>query len=158
MKSRFPDVLNNDDLDKLANQLKLTQFNGAIPRDFVLNIQPTIKPKCYIINLQTSAESGSHWTACIINKNSINSNGRCIYFDSYGLPPPQELETLLVKNNIKNFYYQDEVLQKNSNRCGWFCLYFLKFHLIDKRPLEELTPKTCNESIIKKFQSMLSPT
>lgn len=147
-------MLSNDDIDSIAHKIGLDPwYAGAIPRDYVKDIR--INPeavKLYIINLQTSQEEGSHWTAAIIG------NGRCLFFDSYGLPPVASLEKLLVKHHIKDFWYQDEQFQQQSSRCGWFCLWWAKFTLIDKRPMSELNAKTCNEEVIKKFQSMLSPT
>ena len=79
----------------------------------------------YIINLDTSNNEGTHWTAC------YSHPLKSCYFDSYGFLPPLELE-----NKIKPFIYNNKDIQDwNSDACGWFCIAFIKF-LYDKSDKE----------------------
>lgn len=140
--------MSNEDINELVKRLNLSKYYaGTIARDQIFIIKPTKVQKFYVINFETSNEEGSHWVAIIID------NTRCVYFDSYGLPPPAELESMLLTNSISELFFQDEQLQTNSNRCGWFCLFFGIYHLIKKLPLDDLTIKTVNEKIIKDFQT-----
>ena len=79
----------------------------------------------YIINLDTSDNEGTHWTAC------YSHPLKSLYFDSYGFIPPLELE-----QKIKPYIYNDKDIQDwNSEACGWFCIAFIKF-LYDKNDKE----------------------
>ena len=68
----------------------------------------------YIINLDDSYSSGTHWVA-MLNKDNI------YYFDSFGLPPPREVTDLKKECIFNTSQYQ----AKNSVLCGYYCLYFL---------------------------------
>ena len=53
-------------------------------------------------------------------------NGEHEYFDSIGLPPPNERELELKKLRKKTFLRNDNQLQWiGSVRCGYYCLLFL---------------------------------
>ena len=79
----------------------------------------------YIVNLDTSNNSGTHWTAV------YSPPLKSFYFDSYGFVPPEELEV-----KIKPYIYNDKDIQDwNSEACGWFCIAFIKF-LYDKNDKE----------------------
>jgi hypothetical protein len=79
-----------------------------------------MKPKqneCGIFNLNTSKEPGSHWV-CWFKR----GNNR-LYFDSYGLVPPQELVDYLGTPILRN---TEQLQNFNQTNCGEFCLYVLK--------------------------------
>ena len=64
---------------------------------------------------------GTHWVCCWRAKNSENE-----YFDSFGLPPPNEWELGLKKLGKKTFLRNDNQLQwVGSVRGGYHCLLFL---------------------------------
>lgn len=116
--------LSNFELMDLIKHNKLNHyFDGVYSKDEL----PTLKPtKFYIINLQDSSGPGTHWTAFHYSK--LQS----IYFDSYGFPPPKEVE-----NKIGNYIYNDSDIQDfNSSACGFYALCFIKF-LHDKPNKEE---------------------
>ena len=70
----------------------------------------------YIVNLDPSTESGSHWVALEIGRKKI-------YFDSYGLGPrDKKLKKILGKKYEKNLKRLQHPL---STTCGQWCLYFL---------------------------------
>ena len=106
--------LNSKNLLDLAKKLGI-KINEIYCRDEKIKIIDG----CYIINLDTKRIMiGTHWTA-FYKKNKI------FYFDSYGMPPPQEL-LLKFKLLHDKVYYNDIVYQKiGSNTCGYFSIYFL---------------------------------
>lgn len=74
--------------------------------------------ECGIINLDSSANSGTHWVAYGKRYDYIE------YFDSYGnLKPPKEF----IKYMGHEINYNHRNLQGNSlYNCGHLCLKFLK--------------------------------
>ena len=101
--------LSTSDLYKFAKklniQIKVTS-RDMIPKDEGM----------YIINLDDSIGPGTQWVALISDINDI-----ALYFDSFGLPPPQEIINLHHKWYYNNSQFQD----KRSVLCGYYCLYFL---------------------------------
>ena len=73
-----------------------------------------------IINNMPSNKEGEHWVALVLKKK------RCYYFDSFGLP--------IINRNILRFLkgyrkvtYSDVCIQSvNSEKCGKFCIAFVK--------------------------------
>lgn len=79
-------------------------------------------PAAIVTNIDTSDKPGSHWVAFF-----INTAGRGIFFDSYGMPPssPHHLDRL--KKNCKSFRWNKEQLQSfDSKVCGEYCVMFLR--------------------------------
>ena len=66
--------------------------------------------ECFILNLDDNNGKGTHW-CCIISG---------LYFDSFGLSPPNEVINRVKRYN--NIQYQE----KTSVLCGYFCLFFIK--------------------------------
>jgi hypothetical protein len=119
------ELLSNLDLTDYCKKLNIP-LNGIHSKDLF----NTIKPKlgCYIINLQDSnVGNGTHWTGLI-----IKSNFSCIYFDSFGITMPYDIICFVKRFNhkIKIYYSIDQIQHLNSIYCGWYCLYFLWFHMI----------------------------
>ena len=103
----------------------------------------------YIINLDTSNNNGTHWTALYYHP--LNS----YYCDSFGFVPPLEVE-----EKIKPYLYNDSDIQDfNSEACGYYCLAFIKFlydktdkELAFKEFLKMFGKKTIeNDNILKKY-------
>jgi hypothetical protein len=85
----------------------------------------------YIINLDNSNGTGTHWTSLFYHP--LNS----YYFDSYGFVAPLEVE-----QKIKPYKYNDAEIQDfNSKACGYYALAFIKF----------LNDKTNKEVAFKEF-------
>ena len=119
----IPDkILTNYDLCMYATLLKIPHFRGVFMRDTL----PTTpyKVECAIVNLNTSAESGSHWVC--YNKN----NKTRIYFDSFGQITPLEIQTYLKtksENGVGVIQRNTDIVQSiNTNICGHLCLFVLK--------------------------------
>lgn len=122
-----------------------------------------IKPKIgnYIINLQDYYDGqGSHWTTLIIKKDMA------IYYDSYGIVPPRSIINFIkrLNKNIKFYYSLDQIQHKDSQLCGYFCLYFLYFvtvlhkkctkyrYLLNKHnKIFSLENKLLNDKILQKL-------
>ena len=49
----------------------------------------------------------------------------CEYFDSFGLSIPFEVEEYLMKSGKNLFYSPDEIQERSSVLCGYWCLYYL---------------------------------
>jgi hypothetical protein len=90
----------------------------------------TLKPnKSYIINLDDEFDEdgqrneGTHYTCFQYNKYS--GGDKVIYFDSYGVCPPQEVLNFC---KVKEIPYNTKDIQSLMNEaCGWYCLAFLHF-------------------------------
>jgi hypothetical protein len=68
----------------------------------------------YIINMEDSTGGGTHWVLLMIFPNKD-----CIYFDAFGLPPPEQVKTFIGKRlAISNRPIQDI----KSTTCGYWCL------------------------------------
>ncbi|NBO36659.1 hypothetical protein EBU91_03890 [bacterium] len=101
-------------------------FKNEIPCNLEYN-------KAYFINLEDeyNAEgllnNGSHWTCFQIAK---YPNGKVapIYFDAYGMPPPE-----IVKEKIMKFCKQKvpfntkDIQSLMANACGWYCCAYLHY-------------------------------
>lgn len=117
--------LSNFELMDLIKHNKLNYyFDGVYSKDQLPELKPT---NFYIINLQDSDDGGgTHW--CSFYYSKLQS----IYFDSYGFPPPKEVES-----KIGNYIYNDGQLQDmDATSCGYYALSFIKF-LHDKTNKEE---------------------
>ena len=63
--------------------------------------------------------SGSHWVATYVKDNVIN------YFDSFGMPPFQELVNHAKRKNLTLLHQNNQIQNIKTTTCGYFCLYFL---------------------------------
>jgi len=97
-----------------------------------------------IVNFDDVGGSGTHWVAYF---NSPQSK-YAYYFDSYGLPPPEEIKKYL-KTSGKQIMFNTSMMQQlNSVLCGIYCVDILKklnrgddfyeaIHSFDPYPSEE---------------------
>ena len=77
------------------------------------------KQALFIYNLEPSYMSGSHWVATYVKNGIIN------YFDSFGMPPFQEIVNHAKRKNMTLVHQSDEIQNLLTTTCGYFCLYFL---------------------------------
>ena len=73
----------------------------------------------FIYNLEPSYMGGSHWVATYVKNGIIN------YFDSFGMPPFQEIVNHAKRKNITLLHQSDQIQNLLTKTCGYFCLYFL---------------------------------
>ena len=106
--------LSNFELEDAAKRLKIPSFRGV----FLLDTLPKKlnKKECGIVNFDKSSGPGTHWVAWY--KNSKTK----IYFDSYGVHPPLEVEYL----GSPIHYNTDQLQPVGQVFCGHSCLYVLK--------------------------------
>jgi hypothetical protein len=104
--------LSNFDIE--ATAADIPYFRGVFMRD---NLPNKINDKeCGIVNLDSTDGNGTHWVAY------YKHNNNRIYFDSFGLDAPIELQKYLGKPYI----YQTFQLQNAKDSiCGHLCLFVL---------------------------------
>lgn len=79
-------------------------------------------PSCFIVNVDSSAEPGSHWVAFYLSRpNQVE------FFDSYGNDPTFYKGPISeFTSTYKNVKYNPMVLQSNVTAvCGQYCVYYL---------------------------------
>lgn len=113
----------NTELEDYTRQLH-------IPLRFIknkdkLNEMP-LQNGAYIVNLQDDYRAdgvdltGTHWVAFWIE------NGKAVYFNSFGLPPPAEVQLFLYK--FRPYSYNHNQIQNTmSGWCGIYVLAFLHY-------------------------------
>ena len=90
-------------------------FRGVFMRD---SLPSSInKCECGVVNLDSSDGDGTHWVAY------YRCDNNRIYFDSYGLDPPNELKTYLGGNIFTQTY---QLQNANDVICGHLCVKVLK--------------------------------
>lgn len=116
-----------DEINKTLKRIstkKKVEFLGVFSRDNLPVILPS-KSLMFIINLGNTNSGGSHWT-CVFQRRGAKF---LEYFDSMGMPPPEEI----LKNHRqprKNIIYNTKQVQGiEQTSCGYHCLYFLKQRL-----------------------------
>ena len=92
-----------------------SSFGGCFSRD---DLPQPLDTKYYIVNLDSKKGSGTHWVL-VDNRRSQE----CIYFDSYGMPPPEEVLARMQNTGKKLVYNDADVQELGSEQCGWWCEY-----------------------------------
>ena len=139
----FKDIqpLSNFDIIRICKNLKISNFKGCFMRDEIGNLDVvSSNDECFIMNLDDSNSSGTHWVSVNISDASDTSgagatgisddvatgisdvSSTTYYFDSFGLPPTKEIKKYCKEPR----FYNSFVFQKpNEVICGQLCLYFL---------------------------------
>ena len=109
--------LSNYDIKDWVKQLGIKHFRGVFSKD----VLPTqIKNKeCGIVNLDNHIGPGTHWVAY------RNIDRFCEYFDSFGLMMPSEVKKYMATSGKRLEYSGDEIQERDSVLCGYWCLYYL---------------------------------
>ena len=110
--------LSNIDLSQWVTRLGIKYFRGIYSRN---NLPQKIhKLETGIINLDDSMGGGSHWI-CYRNVDKQY----CEYFDPVGLIMPSEIKNYLKTCGKKMVFSSDEIQERDSVLCGYWCLYYL---------------------------------
>ena len=109
--------LSNFDLINWVNQLGIKHFRGVFSRDA---LPSQINEPEVGINLDSKIGPGTHWV-CYRNVDKHY----CEYFDSFGLMMPTEIQKYLQTSGEKIIYSTDEIQERDSVLCGYWCLYYL---------------------------------
>jgi len=118
--------LSNFEILDAVKKIDLKNFRGVSLRDTLPK-----KPKrheCGIMNLDDSSGNGTHWFEWLKRGNHK------WYFDSFGLPPPTELNKYL-DGDI--FYPTEQIQPRQQIFCGHLCLHILKL-MQNGRGLQEI--------------------
>jgi len=110
--------LSNFDIDEHLN--KFDYYNGTFSKN---NLPAKIGTKeMGIINLDDFGNPGTHWVAY------FNAPGHkyVYYFDSFGLPPPEEVKRYLKTSHKQIQMNTGEIQQIDSIMCGYYCVYVLE--------------------------------
>ena len=111
MTSEIDETLKNDLYTKQV-------YEGVYALD---KLPERLKPRgLYIMNLDVSTESGSHWT---LIKVQSASEGVVTYFDSLGRPPPKEIMSKLARVGQTIAYADLAVQSIFSQACGYHVLF-----------------------------------
>ena len=108
--------ISNYDLLKWCKYLNIP-INNVLSRDE--SLPHNHKQVLFIYNLEPSYKSGSHWVATYVKNGIIN------YFDSFGMPPFQEIVNHAKRKNMTLLHQSDQIQNLLTTTCGYFCLYFL---------------------------------
>ena len=110
--------LSNFDLEGWIDKLGIKHFKTIYSRDALPD--KIYKKECGIINLDDIEGSGTHWV-CYRNleKNLVE------YFDPFGLIMPYEIRDYLLTSGKKIIYSQDEIQNRDTVLCGYWCFYYL---------------------------------
>ncbi len=85
-------------------------------KSYIVNLESTIDP-------ETGKENeGSHYVCFQCNKYPSGEK-QCIYFDSYGMPPPEEIKHFCSPTKVH--FNTKDIQSIQGDMCGWFCLAFL---------------------------------
>ena len=78
------------------------------------------KLSLFIYNLEPSYMNGSHWVPTYVKDNVIN------YFDSFGLPPFQEIVHHAKERNLTLLHQNRQIQNHYTSTCGLFVEKYLK--------------------------------
>ncbi len=105
----------NNELYVLANKMKIP-LNGIFSKD---QLPKKLNKGFYIVNMADhNRGTGSHWSLFYYDR----FNGDNYYFDSFGFPPPVDVEVKLGKYS----YNKKQIQDINSEACGYYCIAFIK--------------------------------
>ena len=108
--------MSNFDLLDWCKYLKIP-IKNVLSRDQTVPHQH--KLALFIYNLEPHYMSGSHWVTTYVRDGTIN------YFDSFGMPPFQELVNHAKEKNLNLLHQNQQIQNLYTTTCGYFCLYFL---------------------------------
>ena len=110
-------MLSNFDIEDIANHYNINVI--IVMKDELKNMRCTSGN--YIINLESSKDgNGTHRMGLKIQ------NKDCVYFDSYGILPPEEIISFckrLSKSHLSN--NTKEIQDLSAQTCGFFAMAFL---------------------------------
>ena len=99
-------------------------FSGVVMSNEVRKINVKDK-QFFIVNYDKTNEPGSHWVAVVKNGNDV------FHFGSYGIPPIQPIKAKFSKYKV---FYNDTPVQKSgTNICGYLCINFIEFLILNPK-------------------------
>ena len=101
-----------------VKKLGIKHFRGVYSRDTLPKTMR--KNECGIVNLDSQIGPGTHWV-CYRNIDQY-----CEYFDSFGLPMPEDVLAYMRTDGEQIIYSGDEIQERDSVLCGYWCLYYIR--------------------------------
>ena len=114
--------LTDVEIEEILDKMKVSNFNGIYARDELT--KEDMEKGFYIFNLDSEEGPGTHWVAVYYDDVFPS-----IYCDSFGFPPPIEIEQLITPY----IYNKKQIQDINSSSCGYFCIAFIDFLNDNKR-------------------------
>ena len=108
--------LSNFYLMDWVKKLVIRSLRGIYSHD---RLPKKIKKECGIINLDDMSGRGTHWV-CYRNIDNVVE-----YFDPFGLIMPNEALRYFNTSGKHAVYSIDEIQNRNTVLCGYWCLYYL---------------------------------
>lgn len=118
--------LTNVDLELAAQQYGIP-LDGVYSKD---RLPPTLSSGGYIVNMESSHDSygnkldGSHWVSIWIEPDDNGKPKGAVYFDSFGLAPPWEVQKVL-RPFIPYRYNKVQIQSVASGICGYYAIFFV---------------------------------
>ena len=118
-------------------RLGIKHFRGIYSRD---GLPKKIRKECGVINLDDITGPGTHWVcyrnidgrsrplgrAPVSSQNPpAAGSGVVEYFDPFGLIMPNEVLKYFHTSGKRIVYSKDEIQNRNTVLCGYWCLYYL---------------------------------
>lgn len=122
---------------------RLPPFEKGKQQSAILSIRP--------VPIGVKQFDGKHWVALFYSP-AMGAN----YFDSYGVPPSQEVLGLMKRMSPKCYYNTSWVQPKNSVGCGYYAVGFIK-HLSEGKSAEsfvysfDFNLPTSNDDVARRF-------
>jgi len=141
-KTKSGKGLYDDEIESIMQKYVNKGFKGVYSIDEVPNI-PVSDVMAFIMNLEPSYKSGSHWIAVYIDTKHDKS---LEYYDSFADDPSYQFMknvNILIKKLDPSVYLKFKVnrivnQRANSSNCGWFAMKFL-FDRFAGIPFKECT-------------------
>jgi hypothetical protein len=127
-------MLTNIDLQNIAGKMHINLV-AVCSKDELHKMPPKIGG--YIVNMQNQADGqGTHWVSMVLY--SDGKSLKSLYFDSYGVRPPIEVEQYVKNVTDNKIAYNTRMIQKiNTTECGWYALSFI-FNMQYKRKYDNM--------------------
>ena len=106
---------------KWVKKLGIERLRGIYSRD---QLPIKIRKECGIINLDDIQGPGTHWV-CYRNLDSVLGKPVVEDFDPFGLIMPNEALKYFNTSGKRIVYSIDEIQNRNTVLCGYWCLYYL---------------------------------
>jgi len=120
-------MITNFDIEEIANSLRLPII-GVFSKD---KLPQRRMVGSYYVNMEDHDKgSGTHWVFI-----RIFSSGVAIYFDSFGISPPEQVRDFL--KPFSPFAFSNRQIQDiKSENCGRFCIlcdYFFSYQIKNQK-------------------------
>ena len=119
-------LTSNIDLEKLCAIFSINLV-AVLAKDELKKYTPV--EGGYIINIGNLNTGGTHWVCFIIDESYI------VYFDSFGVRPPDDVKRFIYRFNFKShvngiIYSTQQIQGLKSNLCGYYCIYCLWYFTV----------------------------